>query len=96
MVNGRPPDPIPRVQSGPDDLSESMEMEEEGDRFEVLVQSSHDQAQVRAHQNVPARVSYASMARNLDRENMRAHDGLDLDPDRVVVLDKDCVKYCQE
>ncbi|KAK8579713.1 hypothetical protein V6N13_142881 [Hibiscus sabdariffa] len=53
--------------------------------------SSHDQAQVGANQSVPARVSYASMVCNSDRENMRAPDGLDLDPDRVVVLDKDYV-----
>ncbi|KAK8694521.1 hypothetical protein V6N13_072070 [Hibiscus sabdariffa] len=68
-----------------------MGMEDEGDRFEVSVQTSHDQAQDGVHQSVPARVSYASMVRNSDRGNKRAQYDLDLELDRVVVMDEDCV-----
>ncbi|KAL4311205.1 hypothetical protein GQ457_01G017000 [Hibiscus cannabinus] len=73
------------------DPFESMEMEEKGGRFEVSVPNSHDQTRNRANQSVPARVSYANLVCNSDCENMSAQDDLDLDPDRVVVLDEDCV-----
>ncbi|KAK8708269.1 hypothetical protein V6N13_059313 [Hibiscus sabdariffa] len=67
-------------------------MEAVGNRFEVPVQVSQDQNQNEDNQNVSAKVSYASKVRNSGSGVGNTQDGLDIDPNRVVVLDEDCAK----
>ncbi|KAK8605065.1 hypothetical protein V6N13_082522 [Hibiscus sabdariffa] len=74
-----------------DTPSELMEMEAVGNRFEVSVQVSQDQNQNMDNQNVFTRVSYASKVRNSGSGVGNTQDGLDIDPNRVVVLYEDCV-----
>ncbi|KAK8686034.1 hypothetical protein V6N13_125062 [Hibiscus sabdariffa] len=120
MVNGRPPDPVLRVQSGPllessrspsdtdvqagykrvrdqdsgvvrDNPFELMEMEAEQDMMEVPMQVSQDQGQNGEIHNVSTRVLYASMVRNSSSGVGNMQEDLDIDPNRVVVLNENFV-----
>ncbi|KAK8681303.1 hypothetical protein V6N13_053707 [Hibiscus sabdariffa] len=74
-----------------DTPSELMKLDVEGSRLEVPVHVLQDQDQDGDNQNAFAKASYACMVRNSESGVENTQDWLDIDPNRIVVLDEDCV-----
>ncbi|KAK8619583.1 hypothetical protein V6N13_135865 [Hibiscus sabdariffa] len=76
------------------DTTASMEFEESAGMKEVsveVVDLSQNHGRDSGSLNRNTRISYASMVGKSLRRDEHSHDGVDLDPNKVVVLDEDCI-----